>query len=88
MNDLNKKINELRELGYGYKKIANELNTSVSVVRYACNKQNEDGPVGYCEHCGKEMQFIKGKKRKRFCSDRCRWEWWNEYRRKKADHDE
>ncbi len=84
MNDINKKINELRELGYGYKKIANELNVSISVVRYACSKQpGDDELTGYCEHCGAEMKFVKGKKKKRFCSDRCRWEWWNEYRRKK-----
>jgi len=84
MNDISKKIVELRELGYGYKKIASELNTSISIVRYACSKQTDDELIGFCEHCGLEMKSVKGKKKKRFCSDQCRWQWWNEYRRKKA----
>lgn len=25
------------------------------------------------------IQSIKGKKRKQFCCDRCRWDWWNSH---------
>ena len=72
------KIAELKQLGYGYKKIAKELNIALSTVRYVCNKTgDEDLLDGKCEHCGLKIQSIKGKKKKRFCSDKCRWQWWN-----------
>lgn len=34
---------------------------------------------GTCLNCGIEIRSIKGKKKKRFCSDRCRWDWWNNH---------
>jgi len=87
MNELNRRINELRQLGYGYKKIANELSITASAVRYACNKQNDDEQlIGRCKHCGLEMKSVKGKKKKVFCSDRCRWQWWNQ--QKAVNHHE
>jgi len=79
MNNKEKnKIVELKKLGYGYKKIAKELDLSLSIVRYACSKINEDDLlIGSCENCGLKIKSIKGKKKKRFCSDKCRWKWWN-----------
>jgi ssDNA-binding Zn-finger/Zn-ribbon topoisomerase 1 len=72
------KISELRKQGYGYKKIAKALSLTVSIVRYACNTtRNEDLLSGICEHCGLRMMSMKGKKKKRFCCDKCRWRWWN-----------
>ena len=77
------KIIELKKLGYGYKKIAKELDLSLSIVRYACSKKNDDDLLdGSCENCGIKIKSIKGKKKKRFCSDKCRWKWWNKNQNK------
>jgi len=43
------------------------------------NKNYEDELLGTCLKCGIEIISIKGKKKKRFCSDRCRWDWWNNH---------
>lgn len=80
-NELKNKINELKDLGYGYKKIAKEFAVTASAVRYACSKMSdEDLLEGKCEHCGLKIKSIKGKKKKRFCSDKCRWQWWNKHK--------
>jgi len=82
MNDKNKRINELRDLGYGYKKIAKELSITPSAVRHACSKLEEESLLkGHCKNCGIEMLSIRGKKKKTFCSDKCRWQWWNKQRK-------
>jgi endogenous inhibitor of DNA gyrase (YacG/DUF329 family) len=39
----------------------------------------EDDLIGKCIKCGVVIVSIKGKKKKRFCSDRCRWDWWNNH---------
>jgi orotate phosphoribosyltransferase-like protein len=80
-------IKELRDKGYGYKKIANELDLKVDTVRYACLRMEEESLVGFCKNCGLEMKSVKGKKKKIFCSDKCRWQWWNE-QRKGSSHNE
>ena len=64
MKDKNKRINELRDLGYGYKRIAKELSITPSAVRHACNKIEEESILkGFCKNCDKEMLSIKGKKK-------------------------
>lgn len=40
---------------------------------------NQNDLLGTCLKCGIEIKSIKGKKKKRFCSDRCRWDWWNNH---------
>lgn len=32
-----------------------------------------------CEQCGTIIHQVKGRKRKRFCSDKCRNQWWNSH---------
>jgi len=41
--------------------------------------KNEDLLIGNCLNCGIKIKSIKGSKKKRFCSDRCRWDWWNSH---------
>lgn len=75
-----RKIIDLRNDGYGYKKIAKELNLPLSSIRYICEKGMTDTElIGTCKNCKKEIHSIKGKKRKRFCSDKCRLDWWNSH---------
>lgn len=74
------KIYQLKKEGYGYKKIANELGISVSSVQSFLKRNPMDlDLLGTCKRCGMTIQSIKGKKRKQFCSDRCRWDWWNSH---------
>jgi endogenous inhibitor of DNA gyrase (YacG/DUF329 family) len=40
---------------------------------------NQNDLIGTCLKCGVEIKSIKGTKKKRFCSDRCRWDWWNNH---------
>lgn len=74
------KIYQLKKEGYGYKKIASELGISVSSVQSFLNRNPVDiDLLGTCKRCGMTIQSIKGKKRKQFCCDRCRWDWWNSH---------
>lgn len=75
------KIYELRESGLGYKAIAKELSLSPSAVRCVCDtKKKEDALLGVCKNCGIKIRSIKGKKKRLFCSDKCRMIWWNNHK--------
>jgi len=76
------KVDKLRQLGYGYKKIAKELSTTISAVRYACSIISDKDLInGNCQTCGLKMKSMKGKKKKIFCSDKCRWQWWSKHQK-------
>lgn len=82
------KIKALKEQGYGYKKIAKELSLTTSAVRYAFTRLNEeDTLISECRHCGISMKSVKGKKKKIYCSDKCRYEWWNQKHRDEKHHE-
>lgn len=77
-NELQIKIKELRQEGYGYKRIAKELSISSSAVRHLCLKiEDEEEFVSSCKNCNTRTRSTKGKKKKLFCSDKCRLQWWN-----------
>ncbi len=79
-NNKKKKIIELRKSGFGYKKIAKELSLTVSAVRCVCEKiTDEYDLIGSCKNCGIKIKSIKGKRKKVFCSDKCRMAWWNSH---------
>lgn len=83
-SEIKNKILTLRDKGYGYKKISIELNMPISSVRYVCVVKDRANELrGTCLNCGKSIKSIPHKKAKKFCSDRCRWEWWNEQRKVK-----
>ena len=74
------KIYSLKKEGYGYKKIAGDLGMSVSSVKsFLIRNPLDTDLIGTCKRCGMTIQSIKGKKRKQFCCDRCRWDWWNSH---------
>ncbi len=72
------KIIKMKENGDGYKKIATTLNLSIGSVRNALKEREDDSQ---CKHCGKKLVFTPGKKRKIFCSDTCRYAYWNEVKK-------
>lgn len=97
-----KQIREFRIKGIGYKAIASVLGLSRDVVRNYCKNHGLDGYAAEvavnmeeqiqqgsaCQCCGTViLQPSTGRKRK-FCSDKCRREWWlahpEESRKKEA----
>jgi hypothetical protein len=74
------KVIQLRKLGHGYKRIAQTLSITLDEVRNACNEIGDEVLLtGNCKNCGISITSTKGKKMKRFCSDQCRWDWWNNH---------
>ena len=68
-----KEIIKLYDNGIGYKKIASIVGVSIGSIRNVLSDREERCPV-----CGKKLTFISGKKKKRFCCDACRYQFWNE----------
>ena len=73
-------IMSLRRKGYDYSTIASMTGypkaTIKSLVWRALNKQS----VPKCENCGVKITNTPHKKPRRFCSDKCRFAWWNKHR--------
>ncbi len=100
MTDASKKrITDMRIAGMGYKAIATALDMTRDAVKSFCKRNNLAGdgacvslnagvtPGTSCEECGAALtQPSKGRVR-RFCSDKCRRDWWQkhpEYRTRSA----
>ncbi len=68
-------IEKMRKDGCSLKEISTELSVSLGTIKsYFSRKDN----TVKCEYCDTTLQ--QQKKRKRFCSDRCRMNWWREHR--------
>ncbi len=73
-------INSLRLKGWGYKRIASELGISANNVKsYIKRHPLADKSIRCCELCGKELNVASKCKVKRFCSDKCRMQWWKQH---------
>ncbi len=77
-----KEISELRGTGLTYNKIALRMKLSQGQVRSFClsrvsNHDKNKGTPEYCKTCGKKLVHTTGYKKKIFCSDGCRLDWWN-----------
>jgi len=79
-------IQQLREEGQSYSRIAELLGISDNTVKSYCRRNNLGGvalpasePVSetFCRQCGAPLKQIIGKKQKQYCSDQCRLAWWN-----------
>lgn len=85
-----KRITEMRANGLGYTTIASRLELSKDCVRSFCRTHGLGGKRSqthvpknlgddYCKMCGKHMVHTKGKRKRQFCSDECRMDWWNSH---------
>ena len=80
-----KQISELRASGYGYKKIAGIIGISDSTIKSFCKRNGVTAPVtvkvkeGCCPQCGEEVVQTGKTKKRRFCSDECRRQWWKDH---------
>lgn len=74
-------IKILKSQGYGYKKIADTLDLSINTVKSYCRRhlQNKNASAykrGFCKNCGIPVKQSPNRKEKKFCSDKCRVDWW------------
>ena len=74
-NDEKSKVLQLKEQGYGYKRISKELNIPLGSVKSILRRE-ENSIINKCKNCGKSLKQIDGKKEKKFCCDKCRMQWW------------
>lgn len=81
----------LRQKGTSYAEIAQTLMLSPNTVKSICYRHKDrflqESPPsnnpGVCKNCGAPLQQKPGAKKKSFCSDRCRYIWWNHSRNKR-----
>ena len=81
-NDEKQIIKKLRAEGLGYKSIAAVLKIPVGTVRSFCRREGFDGLIREikelpCLWCGSPVVQNPKRKQKKFCSDKCRYKWWN-----------
>jgi len=68
----------LRREGRGYRAISGLLGIPTSTVSSFC-KSHDDGETEVCPQCGAKITQNPHRKRKKFCSDKCRMLWWNSH---------
>jgi len=73
-------IMELRKQGLSFNDIAHKLSISVNTVKSFYRRSSSTNNQGVCAYCGNILMQTKGKRKKRFCTDKCRMLWWNAYR--------
>lgn len=74
--------NQIRNLalqGYGYKRIANMVGISPDTVKSHLRRHPATAEMSVCMQCGKPLEQHKGRKEKKFCSDKCRMAFWNSH---------
>lgn len=78
METIKREVTKLKKAGYGFVKIASILSVSVKEVRSIYKEIDEEKLLnGTCKNCNANITSLKSKKIKQFCSDRCRWDYWN-----------
>ena len=75
----NEEIDKLRFQGYGYKKIARLLRLSENTIKSYCRRHPFDKTQKVCLQCGKPIENTPHKREKKYCSDKCRLDWWNSH---------
>ena len=78
-------IAKLRQNGDSYKKIADTLGLSVNTIKSFCRNNGLTGKVtppkaDVCLVCGKTLVQTAKRKKRKFCSAKCREKWWNNNR--------
>jgi len=80
----------LRDEGLSYQKIAERAGVSNDYARSVCSKANrmrqkkENRSDGMCRYCGKRLVYTPGAKRKEFCDDKCRSDYYSQQKMRKA----
>jgi len=66
----------MRGNGATYAAIAAELGVPESTVTSHCRRKGITTTFEVCPECGKRLVHLPKKKKKRFCSEKCRMAWW------------
>lgn len=75
-------IEIMRQNGLSYSQIADRLKLSVNTVKSFCRRADShavNNPI--CKQCGKTLRIKPKSKPKTFCTDTCRYTWWNHHRK-------
>jgi len=81
-------IRNLRFSGRGYGYVAETLGLPLATVKTYCRRHAllekdirlKDKPPGFCRQCGAVVEARPKRKPRFFCSDACRFAWWNAHR--------
>jgi len=83
-------IRYMRSQDFSCRHIADSLGLSYNTVKSFCYREHltrdtrggeNDSEQDGCKNCGAPLNHRPGAKRKTFCSDRCRYTWWNRRRK-------
>jgi len=85
MNGFQKdQIMKLRANGESYSSIASKVDISINTIKAFCRRSNNgeeqnnsSSNVELCRQCYNPLTNIENKKKKTFCSNKCRMSWWN-----------
>lgn len=82
-NEQKEQIENLRSLGKSYSIIANALHMPKNTVKSYCRRNGiisiameKPKSSSVCDNCGKPLIQTPGARKKRFCCDKCRMQWW------------
>ncbi len=73
----------LRSNGITFSDIAEQLGLSINTVKSFYRRYGnalEKAAASCCQRCGKSIVQPSGAREKKFCSDKCRMDWWNAHR--------
>ena len=74
-------IKELYQNGYGHSKISDILGLNANTVKsYIRRLPKENKPNFECAECGKLFAQTPHQKKRRFCSEDCRYKWWRKHK--------
>jgi predicted nucleic acid-binding Zn ribbon protein len=72
-------IERYRQEGMGAKKIAAELKLPLNTIKSYLRRHPAEEADLYCLQCGKAIKQLRGTREKKFCSDKCRLDWWHKH---------
>ena len=72
------RVLQMRSEGMGYKAISRETGISTATIASFCRKSDPE-PAETCLQCGAKLIHTPHRKKKKFCSDRCRMLWWHSH---------
>ena len=93
-NEIKKEIERLRLQQLGYKKIAQQLDLPLATVKSYCHRHelkaadiSDKAPTKFvqCLNCGATLENEKHRAGKKFCSDKCRNQFWFKEKKKKTE---
>lgn len=73
------RISSLKQQGKSAASIAEMLDISVNTVKSYLRRHPEPEDAHACPQCGKAVMQNRGRKEKRFCTDKCRMGWWRSH---------